>query len=397
MYEQARKAIWEAINPHTEKRRIDEAFPPEIRKRINNSDMTIELQSGSIWKVVGSDNPNSLVGAPPVGLTFSEWALSNPGAWAYLAPVLLENGGWASFITTPRGKNHAYRMLGMARSNPWSLANPKGWFSEVLTPDNTGFPLESIEEQRKEYHALYGEDEGDALIEQEYWCSFEAAILGSYYGKVLARAAKAGRIRSVPYEPLLPVHTAWDLGKGVNMAIWLFQVVANEIRVIGCLAGAHSDAIPELVKKLEQYPYTWGNDYVPHDARVAEIGTGKTRVEVLNTLKRKPVLVPGHKIDDGINAVRQAMPICWFDEVACADGLEALRGYRAEWDDDKKCFKDNPLHDWTSHYSDAFRYLVMAWRTIATDPPPKPKGRTIHEMTLEEAWALLPKKGSIRI
>lgn len=397
MYEQARKAIWEAINPHTGKRRIDEAFPPELRDRTDSQSMTIGLKSGSIWKVVGSDNPNSLVGAPPVGLTFSEWALSNPSAWGYLAPILLENNGWASFITTPRGRNHAHKMLELAKANPFSASNPRGWFSEVLTPTQTGFSLDLIEEQRKEYHALFGEDAGDALIEQEYWCSFEAAILGSYYGKLIAQAQLKGRITKVPYDPALPVHTVWDLGKGANMAIWLFQVSGNQIRVIGCIEGAHDEVIPDCVAKLEKLPYKWGNDYVPHDAKAIELGTGKTRVERLKALGRKPVLVPDHKVDDGISAARLTIPVCWFDEEACADGLEALRQYRAEWDDDKKCFRDTPLHDWTSHFADAFRYLAMAWRVIKADPPAKPEGRTIHKMTLDEAWKLREPDRSNRI
>lgn len=341
MYEQARKAIWEAINPHSGKRRIDEAFPPELRKRTDNSSMTIEFVNGSIWKVVGSDNPDSLVGAPPAGIVFSEWALSNPSAWAYLAPILAENGGWSMFITTPRGRNHAFDMLELR-------GNPK-WFVEVLTPKETGFPLDLVESQRKEYHKIFGQDAGDALIEQEYWCSFEAAILGAYYGKELVRAQNEGRLTSVAYEPSLPVHTAWDLGKGQNMAIWCFQISLNEVRIIDYFAGAHDQAIPECVQALEGKPYRWGNDYVPHDAKVKELGTGRTRVETLIALKRKPVLVPGHKIDDGITAGRLLLRNCWFDEPRCKPGIECLRQYKAQWDEDRKCFKDTPEHDWTSH------------------------------------------------
>lgn len=397
MYEQAKKAIWEAVNPNTGKRRIDEAFPVEIRKRTDNSSMVIEFLSGSIWRVVGSDNPNSLVGAPPIGITFSEWALSNPSAWAYLAPILVENGGWASFITTARGRNHAFNMLEMARKDRFGPGNPDGWFSEVLTPNETGFPQALIEKQRKEYHSIFGVDAGDALIDQEYWCSFDAAILGAYFGKEIARADREGRITKVAYDPSLPVHTAWDLGKGANMAIWLFQVTGNEIRVIVFIKGEHDEVIGDCVEKLNKLPYKWGNDYVPHDAKVKELGTGRTRIEALKDLNRKPVLVPDHKVDDGINAARLTLPRCWFDAEACAGGLEALRQYRADWDDDKKCFKDTPLHDWTSHAADAFRYLAMAWREIKADPPPKPEGRTIHQMTLDEAWKLREPERPMRI
>jgi hypothetical protein len=386
-YEQARKAIWDAVNPHTGKRRIDEAFPVELRKRTDNTSMTIEFRNGSIWKVVGSDNPNSLVGAPPAGIVFSEWALSNPSAWAYLAPILAENGGWASFITTPRGRNHAHKMLAM-RGNP-------DWFVEVLTPKETGFPLELIEKQRKEYHSIFGEDAGDALIEQEYFCSFEASILGAYFGKELVRAANEGRLTKVDYDPVLPVHTAWDLGKGANMAIWMFQVSVDQVRVIDHFAGAHDQVIPDCVAELQKKPYRWGNDYVPHDARARELGTGKTRVETLIELKRRPVLVPDHKVDDGINAARLLLRKCWFDEERCSSGLECLRQYRAEWDDDRKTFRDVPQHDWTSHSADAFRYLAMAWKELAAEPPPKPPGRDIHNITMDELWKLADRENSI--
>ena len=388
MYEQARKAIWEAINPHTGRRRIDEAFPREIRSRTDNSSMTIEFKSGSIWKVVGSDNPDTLVGAPPAGIVFSEWALANPSAWGYLAPILAENGGWADFITTPRGRNHVKTMYDMARKNP-------AWFAEVLTPNETGFPLDRVEEQRAEYHSIFGVDAGNALIEQEYWCSFEAAILGAFYGKHILLAEQTGRIGHVPYEPELPVHTAWDLGKGVNMAVWLFQVLYDEIRIIGYIEGAHDEVIPDIVEKLQALPYQWGLDYVPHDAKVKELGTRRTRIETLINLKRNPKLVPMHKVEDGINAARMILKLCWFDEDACARGIEALRQYRAEWDDDKKCFSDIPLHDWSSHGADAFRYLAMAFRHLQPQLPVAP-GRILqiganpppNQVTLDDLWDL---------
>jgi hypothetical protein len=392
-YTQARKAIWEAVNPNTGRRRIDEAFPPELRTRTNNSDMSIEFAVGSTWRVVGSDDPNTLVGAPPVGICFSEWALSNPAAWAYLAPILVENKGWASFITTVRGRNHVYDMLELARENPWSEENPDGWFSEVLTPKETGFDLNLVEKQRHEYHKIFGPEAGDALIEQEYWCSFNAAVLGSYFGKALSMLDRAGRIGDVPYDPELPVHTFWDLGKGANMAIWLAQIALDEVQVIGYIEGAHDETIPEICARLDKLPYNWGFDYVPHDAKVKELGTGKTRVETLKDLKRKPMLVPAHKIDDGISAARLTIPRCWFDAKACERGLRHLRQYRADWDEDRKVFKDTPLHDESSHAADAFRYLAVAWREIQQVIDVKPKGRTIHEMTLNEVWKMHEGEG----
>lgn len=330
--------------------------------------MSIRFKSGSSWRLVGSDRPDSLVGTAPAGIVFSEWALSNPSAWGLLAPVLLENGGWADFITTPRGRNHAFTMYQMAKKSP-------DWFTEILTVDHTrAISRDAVEEQRAEYHGLYGADAGDALIEQEYFCSFEAAILGAYWGKELRKLEDEKRITSVPVDESLPVHTAWDLGIGDSTALWFFQVTGRELRIVDWYeaSGRGLDHYRD-VKRDKGYGY--GHDFVPHDAKVRELGTGRTRIETMKQLDLKPRLVPMHKVEDGINAVRRSLPRCWFDEGRCADGIERLRQYKAAWDDDKKIFSDKPLHDWTSHSADAFRYLCMAWRELAGTPadPPKPK------------------------
>jgi len=379
-YEQCRKAIWEAINPHTGKLRIDEAFPPEIRARTDQQSMTIGLKNGSIWKVVGSDRPDTLVGAAPAGICFSEWALANPSSWAYLAPILAENDGWAVFITTPRGRNHAYATLEMAQRQP-------GWFAEVSTVDDTGaISPERIEEQRIEYHGIYGVDAGDALIEQEYWCSFEAALLGAVWGKELADAAKDGRIGHFPKLDGVPIHCAWDIGVGANMAIWVFQEQWDKVRIIDYISG-FGIGFPSHCAELESRGYVGGTDWVPHDAKVAELGTEKTRVETLISLGRKPKLVPRHGLDDGISGTRQTIEHLVFDEEACKKGLEAVRQYQYEWDDKKKDFGLKPRHDWTSHPADALRYRCMAWRSVEQPPkevvlPKDPLGRSIKKLDL---------------
>jgi phage terminase large subunit len=218
-YEQARKAIWTAINPHTGKLRIDEAFPHEIRSNTRNDDMSITFHSGSSWRVVGADNPDTLVGATPFGIVFSEWALSNPASWGLLQPMLLENGGWADFVTTPRGKNHAYSLHRAALKNPL-------WFAETLTVEMTkALTADQLAEVRKDYVALYGDDAADALIQQEYYCSAEAAILGAYYGKEMAAADREGRIGKIEPDPRYPLHTAWDLGVRDSMVVIFFQII----------------------------------------------------------------------------------------------------------------------------------------------------------------------------
>ncbi|KAB8122444.1 hypothetical protein D3W54_14735 [Komagataeibacter medellinensis] len=369
---QARKAIWDAVNPHTGRRRIDEAFPKEIRETTKEQEMFIRFINGATWQVVGSDNFNSLVGSTPIGVVFSEWALANPSAWAFLSPILLENGGWAMFITTPRGRNHAKRFYDSMRDNP-------NWFCEVSSVERTGrFTHEQLEEERAQLIAQFGEDDGNAKFEQEYDCSFDAAIQGSYYGKLLKAADNEDRIGHVPYNPSLPVITAWDLGIGDSTVIWCAQQVGSDVRVIDCIASS-GVGIDWYVKELANRPYIYKQHIVPHDAENSELGTGMRRIDTMRSLGMNPIRVlPRTAVDDGISAVRMLIPRCRFDRKGCKLGIDALEQYRKSWDDANKCFRDKPLHDWASDYADAFRYLAVGLRDkeVVKRQPAKPRLQT---------------------
>jgi len=223
---QARKAIWSAVNPRTGLRRIDEAFPSEIIARKLENEMLIEFVNGSTWQLVGSDNYNSLVGSPPIGLVFSEFALSDPAAWSYLRPILRENGGWCLFISTPRGRNHFSTFYEEARTDP-------EWFAELLPATETSvFSPEDLDTERRELIREFGADQGEAIYNQEYLCSFQAGLIGAYYGREMERAEQEGRICNVPYDPRVPVHTSWDLGIHDTMVCWCIQLVGKEVRLI---------------------------------------------------------------------------------------------------------------------------------------------------------------------
>lgn len=394
-YAQGRKAIWAAVNPKTGKRRIDEAFPHDIREATNEQEMFIRFRSGSTWQVVGSDRYDSTVGSPPAGITFSEWALADPAAWAYLLPILLENNGWAAFITTARGRNHAKSMLDLARKTP-------GWFGEILTIDDTArfcraagerppITVEQVEAVRAEYHSLFGIEDGDALIEQEFYCSFEAAILGAYYGKAMVRADQEGRICDFDINDRHPVNTALDIGKGDHMRIWWWQITERGIDVIDHAAGDTPEAGAKwYVEKIKAKPYRYGEHWVPHDAKVVEWGTEKSRIETLIGLGLTPRLVPDHYVDDGINAVRQILPRCRFHQTNTAVGLESLRQYKKEWDEKNRVFKDVPLKNWAAHDADTFRYVAMAYRELAPSIPRETQKLLVvgpgNEVTLDDLW-----------
>lgn len=387
---QARKAIWNAVNPHSGKRRIEEAFPSEIISNMNDNEMFIRFVTGSTFQVVGSDNFNSLVGSPPVGITFSEWALANPSAWAFLSPILEENGGWASFITTPRGNNHAKSMLDAAKLDKWDGAsNPKGWFTQVLTAAQTGaISAEGIERQRGIYAALYGKEIADLLIEQEFYCSFAGAMVGAYWGAEIAAADVDGRIKPVPIDSRYPVHTAWDLGKAVNNPIWCFQTIPGEPgpRIVD-FYKPESEDLEDWCHWLNERGYH-GNDCVPHDVMHPVWGTKRTRYDILKGAGRKPKMVGMTSVADGITAGRETIKVAVFHDgedergKRVEYGIDGLKAYRRVWDDDKKTFLANAHKDWAEHIGSSFRYLGLAWREekAETAPPPK-KDQPVYQAT----------------
>jgi phage terminase large subunit len=348
---QARKAIWEAVNPHTGRRRIDEAFPRAVRETTRENEMLIRFRCGSTWQVVGSDNFNSLIGSPPAGVVFSEYALADPSAWNFIRPILAENGGWASFIYTPRGPNHGQDLYLYAKSDP-------AWFAELLTVDDTGaIAPDVLAQEKRELIAQHGEH-GEALFRQEYYCSFTAAIIGAYYGREMDAAETAGRIVANVYDPGLAVHTAWDLGLSDHTAIWFYQQSGFDIRLVDYYA-ASGFGLDHYAKVLQGRGYAYGRHLWPHDGARGELGTGKTLRETAAGLGLTMSIVKKLPVEDGINAVRRILPRCWVDRNKCAEGIKALRQYRREWDDARKVFYERPLHDWASHPADAFRTLAV--------------------------------------
>lgn len=365
MAAQARKAIWNAVNPRSGKKRIDEAFPESIRRKKNDQEMYIEFINGSTWQVLGSDNYNAMVGAPPVGIVYSEWALSNPAAKAYLRPIIAENNGWQIFITTPRGKNHAHTTYQGARSDPDS-------FAQILTAVDTGqYDAEKLIKLRAEYVRDFGEAMGNALFDQEFMCSFEAPVLGAVYAREIRDAAQ--RITRVPYDPTKPVHLFWDLGRADKTAIWFAQLGPFEYRVIDYLEGTGKH-IGEYAVELQAKQYRYGDCWLPHDANNELLASQRTVAQQLRDSGFKVRTVPKTSIDTRIEAARLMFPLIYFDEQKCAVGIEALNNYKYDVDEETKQFSDQPLHDWASHAADAFGYMAVALKESKPEKKGIPKG-----------------------
>lgn len=362
-YGQARKAIWAAVNANTGKRRIDEAFPPETRARTLNDEMFIELKNGSTWQLIGSDRFDATVGAGPVFIGYSEWALGNPSAWAYHRPMLEENGGGAAFITTPRGKNHAHATY--QRYKRMMVENPR-YFAEISSIHDTGaLSPAQLKESLDEYIDLYGEDLGRAQFEQEYECSFNAAILGAFYAREMAAVRREGRIADIEAIEGQPVHRAWDIGVRDDTSIWWFQKVGTQIFLLDAYSKP-GESDPEVFaamirEKNAEMGWSDGIDFVPHDARQRVWGMKKGRLETMIDCGLNPQVVPNLSKLDGINAVRRTLPRCVFHPRCEESGVAGLEQYRREWDDERKVFKANEVHDWSSHIADAFRYLALSW------------------------------------
>lgn len=359
-YAQGRKILWEGID--RDGMRFLDHIPKEIVKGINNQEMRIELVNGSIIRVIGTDNINSIVGTNPVGCVFSEYSLQDPSAWSFIRPILAENGGWAVFNYTPRGANHGKQLYELAKNDP------EHWFAQKLTVEDTkAIPEDILAHERSEMLQQTG---NDALYMQEFMCSFDAPVEGAYYGTHMLQAEDQGRVTGVPYEPTVPVNTYWDLGMDDSMTIWFVQMVGRELRIIDYYE-ASGEGLPTYAKVLQEKGYLYGEHWFPHDGMVREIGTGKSRKETAESLGIKPLMIAKRveNKEDGIEAVRNILARCWFDEKKCEQGLNALRSYQKVYDDKNMVYRPTPLHNWASHGADAFQTFATSFSDPVTHAP----------------------------
>lgn len=372
---QGRRVIWTGIDRNGKK--FLDAFPEDLVEKRSDLEMRLTLKNGSVYQVVGADDPDKLVGINCVGAIFSEYALMDPNAFELIRPILNENGGWAIFPSTPRGRNHFYDLIHGKNGAPGAIKNPK-WFVSIETVDTTGaVDPKIIEEER-----AMGVDE--ALIKQEYYCDFNAALQGAYYEKQMNFLSEQNRVDSVPFDPALEVHTAWDLGVNDSMSIWVFQLNRGEPQVIQYIEGT-GEGIAHYIRRLnklaDQQDWVFGSHFAPHDINATEISSGKTRLVSARELGLRFTPLERAELDDGIEAVRQLLPRCRFDAKNCARGIEALKSYRKQWDEKLKVYRNKPLHDWASHPADAFRTLAMGLRS--RNPSRTPVNRPSHADSTE--------------
>ncbi len=359
-YNQWRKVFWDGID-NDGFRNINHIPKELFAKQPNEQQMKIELINGSIIQVVGTDKKiDNIVGTNIKWAIFSEYPISNPKWWDLIRPILTANGWKAAFVYTPRGKNHWYKLYQAA------LSFSEKWFVSMKTikdtVDNNWDPIVTQEMIDDERRSWMDED----LIQQEYYCSFDASIKWAYYAEQMRSARQEWRISNVAYESNLEVHTFWDLGINDTTAIWFVQIYGKEARIIDHYESSW-EGLEHYVNIIKSKEYKYWTHYLPHDVEVRELQTGQSRKQYLESLWMNNLkVVPRLWVEEWIDAVRRTLKNCWFDEKKCERGINALTDYHKEYDDKNHTFRNSPKHDWASNSADAFRYFAVTYKEITT-------------------------------
>jgi phage terminase large subunit len=335
-YRQGKSIAWEYLKQYTQPLMY-------LGGNKNETELKIELFNGSAIQIFGADHPDSLRGMGFHGVVLDEYALMAPRVWTeIIRPAISDHLGWVMFIGTPMGHNQFWEVYDFA------LRGHKDWFGQLYRASETKvIPHEELKQAQ--------EIMTDEQYQQEFECSFTAAVSGAYYGKLISKAEKENRIGNVPVDEHVGVETWWDLGIGDSTAIWFAQRIGEEIHLIDYYENS-GESLAHYADVLEEKEYAYERHIAPHDIMARELGTGKSRFEVSQDLGIDFEVAPKLEVDHGIESVRNALPHCWFDREKCKLGLDALRQYRKQWDEKNQVFKNKPLHDWCSHAADSFRY-----------------------------------------
>lgn len=357
-FAQGRKALWETIQGEgKDAMKIIDHIPKQFIKSINNNEMKFELINGSVFRVVGTDNFDNLMGTNPKGLIFSEYQAHDPRAWEYLQPIVMQNGGWVVFNGTPRGKNHFYDLEQVA------LKNQHSWYCSVV---------QSLSPDLPHYYPIRNDSEADTMkmieevrasgttedrIASEYGVSYTAAAEGTYYADLIEKARKEGRIGHYPKNDSLWVDTFWDIGKNDSTVIWFRQQSGDRLTFIDVLEDTGKTPA-DYVYMLQEKGYKYRTHYLPHDAKhdtFTGCAANLLRTSMQSAGISDDIVIaekPRNKLD-AINQVRARFSRYYFNEDLCLDAIVKLSLYHKKYDQHRRVFLDLPVHDWTSHTADA--------------------------------------------
>jgi phage terminase large subunit len=340
-YSQAKRVAWDYLTH----------FVRPLDAVANIAELRVDFLGRRI-QLYGSDNPDSLRGQYFDGVVLDEIGDQNPKIWnEIIRPALADRKGWCLFIGTPKGNNHFKELFDRASKEPgWSALQFKASETKIID-------VEELDAARKEM--------GDDKYNQEFECSFNAAVEGSYYGKLINDLEEKGRMCEIIRDDLCQTYVAWDLGMGDSTALWVAQNAGQETRLLDYVEN-HGQGLDWYVNWLKENNWHQAEQLLPHDVEVRELGTGKSRLEVLREAGLNVKVLPRLSVDDGIQSVRRLLPRCWFNMPKVKQGLDCVRNYRREYDEKRNVFYDKPLHDWASHGSDAFRYLALGMEQTNT-------------------------------
>ena len=344
-YRMAKNIAWDLVKYYA--RQIEEI-------EFNEAELTVKYPNGSRLTLYGADNPDSLRGIGLWGVVFDEYSQQPSNIFTeIIRPALADHVGYAIWIGTPKGKNEFYRLYAGIGKEGKKIENfERDWLSLLLTVDDTKIiSTQELEDSRN----IMSEDE----FQQEWYCSFEAAIKGAYYASELAEARKQNRIKLVPYDETIRVHTIWDLGVGSNLVCIMAQRVSNEIKIIDTWQGSGDMGILDALREIKQKPYFFGRNFFPHDVEAREETTGKSRKEMIKQAGFDVTVVEDIGVDNGIEAAKAMFRRLWINE-SCETFIDHIGQYQREWDDKKGMFKREPLHNFSSHFADCLRYLAVS-------------------------------------
>lgn len=393
----ARANLWEAYT--NDGMRFTDFIPLELRVRerknddgLNDSLKRINFITGGSIRVVSGHVPNALRGGNDHTFVLSEFQAQDPTIIDIIMPIIRLNGGIIMVNMTANGDSAAKVLLDYWRTRD------DVYVSEISISDTGLLSPEQMDNVFGETIAAFrargqSEEEAMAFVRQEYYCDWSAPVIGSYFGAAMKYAEEDRRITKVPYESSLPVYTFWDLGVDDSMSIWFAQFAGREIRLIDYYENSgegfshYAKALGGQVAGFERAKqYTYGGHYAPHDIKVRNMGLeAHTRLDVarstgidFHTVKRIA------KKEEGIEAIRSLLSRCWFDRDNCMRGISALKGYRKEYNEQMQVYYDKPVHDWTSHGTDAFQSLATSEMIDKPDPRAS-RGGIVHTHGLRNA------------
>lgn len=355
-YGQAKRIAWDMFKDYLKNIPGVVFNESDLRADIPRADRGDKIR----FLLLGAENPGTIRGIHLDGAILDEYAEMDPTIWSQvIRPALSDRLGWAIFIGTPKGQNHFFDIFQAAKQHVSN--NNEQWFTTLYKASETGIlPRGELDEAKLIM--------SDAEYEQEFECSFSAALVGAYYGKEMDKAEAEGRITSVPYDSHLPTFTYWDLGIDDSLVIWIGQPLGNrEVHWVDYIENS-GEGLDWYVRELSNKGYAFEEHVLPHDAAARELGTGKTREETLRKkgLGARTRILPRQSIEDGIHAARNLIGKSWFDGEKCARGIQALKNYERKWDSKNKIYQSRPLHNWASHGADAFRTAAMGMSDTGT-------------------------------